>query len=280
MKFHWQKTVSTPMSLVDFIATQCKLSKGNIKKALVFGGGWLTTQGRGKAKRVRRASLSLRPGDVVAFYYDAKLLSQPPQPPQQVAATAEWGIWFKPADVPTQGTTYGDRNCLEYLVQNSQGKSAAHAVHRLDKEASGLIVIAYNPKAAAALSRLWQTPGAVSKVYRAWVNGAPTATSAVIELPLDGKAARTSYQVLSTGPNQTSAELEVTITTGRFHQIRRHLAAAGHPLLGDPKYNPHPTRHGPLQLVAHTLAFTCPITGANIAATLPDAMWPRSEHAG
>lgn len=135
-------------------------------------------------------------------------------------------------------------------------------VHRLDREAAGLVLLAHDGVAAAKLAGLFRDHR-ITKRYRVRVSGqlAVRGPEGVIALPLDGKAAQTEYRV--TGYDQASgtSTAEVRIRTGRLHQIRRHFDVIGYPVLGDPRYgsgNAHPEG---LQLVACGLAFRCPFTG-------------------
>ena len=142
-------------------------------------------------------------------------------------------------------------------------------VHRLDKDTSGLIVVA---KSAEAHTRLAAQFAArrVSKLYLALVHGQVSPAEAVIEAPIGrhpndrkrmavlaaGREATTRYKVQQ--QFQRYALLEVRPTTGRTHQVRVHLASVGHPLAGDATYGkPHPRleRHF---LHAHRLGFRLP----------------------
>ena len=265
---HWKKTVNTPCFLVDFISQNSGLSKSETKKALTFGGGWVRAAHQKKPKRVRRATLALKVGDEVAFYYKATLLRAKLSAPEPIQETHHWGVWYKPVNVPSQGTPYGDKGCMEAQVQALRPKQKIHLVHRLDREASGLMLLAYSKKAAAALSTIWPSRQ-VAKRYWVKVLGAPTQTQGAICDPLDGKPATSHYQV--TARNKNTSELEVSIETGRYHQIRRHMDGLGHPVLGDPKYglgNQHPSG---LHLKAIHLSFTCPLSGKPQDIALPDS---------
>ena len=120
-------------------------------------------------------------------------------------------------------------------------------VHRLDRDTSGLIVVARTPAAHAYLARQWRERSVVKR-YWALVEGTPKAAEGAIELPigrdprnrkrmapaLDGRAARTVYRV--DRAYKGFSLLDVLIETGRTHQIRVHLAALGHPVAGDRLY--------------------------------------------
>lgn len=266
MQLKWQKPVKQPTTLVDFIASHGALSKTATKKALAFGGGWVKAQGTGKLKRVRRATTPLQPGDTVAFYYDERLLKATAPEAKPVQESKHWGIWFKPANVPAQGTPYGDIGCMEQQVKVLSKKSRVFLIHRLDKEAAGLMIFAYSKEAAAAISKLWQDHS-VQKFYQAIVKGQPNPASGEINQPLEGKSARTLYQVIDTDSNTSQVDIE--IKTGRFHQIRKHFDFIGHPLLGDPKYGTANAHKGGMQLLAVRLVFLCPYSRQKIDCCVP-----------
>jgi 23S rRNA pseudouridine1911/1915/1917 synthase len=120
-------------------------------------------------------------------------------------------------------------------------------VHRLDKDTTGVIIIAKNDEAHWKLGKLF-SERKVYKEYRALVWGTPEPTAGVIEQAIgrspvnrqkfivtaDGKSARTRYAVLRSSP--IIAELQAILETGRTHQIRIHLSYLGHPVVGDPLY--------------------------------------------
>ena len=126
-------------------------------------------------------------------------------------------------------------------------------VHRLDRDTSGLIVVARH---AAALRRLQAaiTAREVERVYEALVWGEPRAAAGTIEAPIarsrrdrtrmsaaggGGRPAATEYQVVERF-DRLASRLEVRLRTGRTHQIRVHLAFIGHPVIGDPTYGGRP----------------------------------------
>jgi len=90
--------------------------------------------------------------------------------------------------------------------------------------------------------------------------GQSNAVEGEIDQPLDGKGAKTRYRVISCHPETNTAVLEVEIETGRLHQICRHLAAIGHPVMGDPKYGTGNRDGRPLRLCACELSWRCPFT--------------------
>ncbi len=247
---------------IDLLAAAGTLSRQQIKQAMLKGAVWLR---RGRSEqRLRRATKGLLAGDGLALYYDAEVLALEPPLAQCVADEGSYSVWDKPPGLLAQGTRYGDHCSLLYQVaRQAQGKPRpALPVHRLDREASGLMLVAHSPRAAAALSKLWQAL-AVEKLYQVRVRGLlPGADEGVIDEPLDGRPAQTRYRVLERDPAREETELEVRLITGRKHQIRRHFAGLGHPVLGDRRYGS--AAGGPwLALRATALAFRCPLTGVD-----------------
>src|SRR5438552_3501997 len=129
-------------------------------------------------------------------------------------------------------------------------------VHRLDRDTSGLLMVAKNDAAQASLQAQLKARR-VKKTYLALVHGNVAAALGRIEAPIgrdpkhrmrmavvpDGRASTTGYRVRERFPEWTL--LEVDLVTGRTHQIRVHLAAIGHPVAGDPIYGTGRSRRGP-----------------------------------
>jgi tRNA pseudouridine32 synthase/23S rRNA pseudouridine746 synthase len=151
-------------------------------------------------------------------------------------------------------------------------------VHRLDREAAGLVLVAHDRAAAARLSDLFRSR-AVQKRYRIVVRGNPAAglPSGRIERPLDGRPALTHVTHQAYDPTSDTSVLEVRTATGRKHQIRRHLALVGHPVMGDPRYGTGNKNLTGLQLAAVGLTFTCPFTRREVRVDLPPEPAPPPE---
>ena len=157
----------------------------------------------------------------------------------------------KPPGLATQGGsgTYEHVDgLLDAYVQNGP---RPRLVHRLDKDTSGVLLIAATPGSAAYFSRHFSGRSA-RKIYWALVVGVPDIEDGLIELPLakqpgtggekmmvdksgEGQSARTRYRVLDRAGNR-AAWVELQPLTGRTHQLRVHMAAIGHPIVGDGKY--------------------------------------------
>ncbi len=157
----------------------------------------------------------------------------------------------KPPGLATQGgtkTTEHVDGLLDGLWFDAEGRPKL--VHRLDKDTSGALLIARNSKAAAHFAKAFSSRTA-RKVYWALIVGVPSIEDGMIELPIakqpgtggekmhvdekEGAAARTRYRVIERAGN-TAAWVELQPYTGRTHQLRVHMAAIGHPIVGDGKY--------------------------------------------
>jgi tRNA pseudouridine32 synthase/23S rRNA pseudouridine746 synthase len=245
----------------SLLAALSGLPKGRIKDAMNKGAVWLR-RGRAPARRLRRATAALYAGDRLSLCYDPELLGRKPPRARLLHRLDRYSVWYKPPGLMAQGNRCGDHCSL--LRQAGQAlRREVHLVHRLDREAEGLLLVAHDGEAAAKLSALFANRR-VEKHYRVEVRGAPGPVGAAgcIGTPLDGKPALTAYRVAAVSAGQDTARLEVTIETGRLHQIRRHLDAIGHPVLGDPRYGRGNRNTEGLRLSACRLAFRCPFTGA------------------
>jgi len=146
------------------------------------------------------------------------------------------------------------------------------ALHRLDKDTSGCMLFATRPRVRDAMIGLFRQRQ-VSKIYHAVCAGRVGGDRRTLRGRLDGKSAITHLEVLSA--NRAASHLAVRIETGRTHQIRKHLSALGHPVLGDPAYGTRAaqTDRGmrvPRQMLhAASIRFRCPQTGQAIVAKAP-----------
>lgn len=240
------------------LAAISSLSLSRIKDAMNKGAVWLH---RGKsARRLRRSKTALRAGDELRFYYDPDILALQAPPPVLIADEKHYSVWAKPAGLLAQGTREGDHCALLRIAEQELGRDV-YLVHRLDREAAGLMLIAHTGKAAAALSALFADRGGrMQKIYRVEVKGLLPAQGEFAS-PLDGKSALTRYRLLKLDETRECSLAEVELVSGRKHQIRRHFAEAGFPVLGDPLYGAHNKDERGLQLTAVQLGFLCPLTG-------------------
>lgn len=248
-----------PEDVPTLLARASGLSKLRIKDAQQKGAVWLAHAGR-KPARLRRAKTRLTPGDRLELHYDSAVLALVPPPATLVEDARRYSVWHKPAGLLVEGSRFGDHATLASQVANHfTPRREVYLVHRLDLEASGLLLIAHSRTAAARLSALFQAR-AVDKRYRVEVLGKPGAAGECgrIELPLDGKHAVTAYRVESVDEASGRSVVQVRMLSGRYHQIRRHFEAIGHPVIGDPAHGRGNKDPDGLRLAAIGMAFEDP----------------------
>lgn len=229
---------------------------------------------------VARAGDILRPGQLLAW-------RRPPW--EEPSAPLAWAVLHrdehllavaKPRGLPTVPNGGFLTHTLLHRVR--QASPEAVPLHRLGRGTSGLVLFALTPLARARVSADWRT-SRVEKVYRALARGVPERPAFTVEAPIgpvphprlgsvhaanpSGKRAVSHVRLLEA--RDEASLLEVSIETGRPHQIRIHLAFAGHPLVGDPLYGPgglplpEPALPGDpgYRLHAHRLSLSHPATG-------------------
>ena len=152
-----------------------------------------------------------------------------PSPLREVYRDDHLLVVEKPFGLASQPTRSGGENLYDLLCK-SEGYVGLH--HRLDTPASGLILVALDRSINAQLARDFKARR-IERGYNAVVVGQPPA-SGILDRPLDGKAAKTHYSCLAT--HNALSLLELRLETGRTHQIRRHTAEAGFPIVGDRRY--------------------------------------------
>ena len=231
----------------------------------------------------QKARYAVKLGDVISYVLPKEeVLDYQPEdiPIEIVYEDSDVAVVNKPQGMvvhPSAGHTSGTLvNALLYHVKDLStinGVVRPGIVHRIDKDTSGLLMIAKNDKAHQALAQELKEKKSLRQ-YVAIVHGNLPNDRGVIEAPIGrsdkdrkkqavtakGKPALTRFQVLEHFGDFTLVEL--TLETGRTHQIRVHMAYIGHPIAGDPVYGPRKTLAGHGQFLhAKTLGFTHPTTG-------------------
>lgn len=221
-----------------------------------------------------------------------EVLATAPEPPRHrrgnlpiVSEDADVLVLDKPPGLLTATTPREKRPTLlamvtDYLARNSRG-SRVGLIHRLDRDVRGLIVFSKNEAAYFSLKDQLKLR-TLGRVYHAVVAGVPKAAEGTIRSrlvegpdgrvrsttdPRKGEEAVTHYRVLRSWEGRSL--LEVKLETGRKHQIRVHLAEAGHPIVGDSFYGRGGAEGPALLLAATKLTFKHPRTGAVVTYEKP-----------
>ncbi len=259
-------------SAVELLVAASGLSKQAVKQAMQKGAVWWRR--RGQPQRLRRAKKALQRGDQLFFYYNPAVLAATVEPPRLIADEGDYSVWYKPYGMLCQGSKWSDHCAIHrWVEQHLQPQRPAFIVHRLDRAATGLVLIAHKKSVAAALAGLFERR-ALQKNYRVKVNGdfRRLYSPVTVARSLDGKAALSHFRCVASNGRQSL--LDVQIDSGRKHQIRRHLAGLGFAVVGD-RFHGDGNGDEDLQLTACRLRFRCPVTGRQRDYHLADDLLPR-----
>ncbi|SEL67814.1 tRNA pseudouridine32 synthase / 23S rRNA pseudouridine746 synthase [Colwellia chukchiensis] len=280
-KFQCQIHIEQTISITAAIQSHCQLSVSDIKKAIDKGALWLS---RGKStQRCRRLKKALKVGDVLHFYYDEAVLAQVPTPATLIADLVDYSVWYKPYGMLCQGSKWSDHCTITRWAQKHlTPERAVFPVHRLDRAATGLIIVAHSKSAARALSAMF-AQHQLEKIYQIICHGdhRQRPQPETVTLAIDGKAACSHFSLLAYDAERHLSQLQVKIESGRKHQIRIHAASIGLPVVGDRLHGialqatAQVNTEADLQLCAVTLRFTCPMSHVERVFTLPEPLRPQ-----
>ncbi len=269
-------------ALFDSLAkTDHALSKAQLKQTISKGALWLT---RGKhTQRLRRVKKTLQQGDELHFYYNEAVLASEVPAAVLISDESDYSVWYKPFGMLSQGSKWGDHCTIaRFAQQYFPAERAVFIVHRLDKAATGLILIAHSKKAAQALSSMFEnrttSNNALEKYYQIIVHGNHSLNEQPQEITteVDGKSARSTFRCLTYDKAKEQSLIEVKIDSGRKHQIRVHAASIGLPVVGDRLHGIADNNEARnLQLCAVSLNFICPMTQQEQCFQLPELLRPQ-----
>ena len=165
-----------------------------------------------------------------------------------------------------------DPKSIEALLRIQEGNPALRALHRLDRDTSGLLLFLLSSEHRNSYQDLFRKKE-IRKVYQALLCGHPPSDTVTLRKSLDGKSAETTFRVLKT--HGDFCKVECQIGTGRLHQIRRHALEIGCRVAGDRKYGSQLPLSSiekslPRQMLhAFTVEFKCPLSGKKIRIHAP-----------
>ena len=195
-----------------------------------------------------RASSRVRAGETICLDRPAPKEPEVPRHFEVLAEDEHFLAIDKPAGLPMHTSAKFWRNTLTALLREKYPNEPMQVCHRLDRETSGVLLVARTPEAASWLKQSFALRR-VKKSYLALVHGCPEPTSGTIDQPMklldtpthlmmgvaiDGAPARTRYSVTQRFAMHSLVRADPE--TGRQHQIRVHLASLGHPIVGDKLY--------------------------------------------
>ena len=245
-----------PKLLQDFIAAKLSLSRRGAKEIIDARRAWINR------KCVWMARAKLESGDIVEI---SKAI---PKPPVKFHVRVIWSNDnYLVCDKPAGLSSCGDTKSVESILRTQENIPALTAVHRLDRDTTGCLLVAKNAAAKDAAIEIFKTHK-VLKIYNAIVAGRFKYAHQKIDAPLDGEPAVSVVAREAVGDE--ASFLRVRIETGRTNQIRRHLASVRHPVLGDRVFGLKSARDPRLLQVPRQMLHASTLE-------LPDPMEPRSQ---
>jgi len=272
--------VGDPARLAELLSARLKLSQAGARALVAQGSVHVD------GKRARDATATVAVGMKLVVFVDDTAGSKVALP-FEVRYVDDWFLVVdKPAGMVSQATRADEAGSLDALVRSRH--PTARLLHRLDRDASGLVLFALSEAARAPLQTALEAHQ-IERRYLAFAAGRldgegrvslriardPADPRRRIPLPEHadgGQAAASRWRVVGHGPQSTALSLE--LETGRTHQLRVHLAAIGHPLVGDRLYGSGRAEalHTRLCLHATELIVPHPQTGKRVVVSSPSPL--------
>ncbi len=266
------EVVDSDNNAVDLLAPKTGFSKQKIKQLMQKGAVWLTDK-KG-THRLRRQSKKITSNSTLSLYYDPAVINENVIDAILIADEGDYSVWCKPRGMLSQGSKWGDHCAINrWVEQHLTPQRPAFIVHRLDRFASGLILIAHKKKTASVLARLFQKKE-IKKQYKVIVDGEFPDKTVTFNDEIDKKPAVSHVSLLKYNEKLNQSLVNVEIETGRKHQIRIHLSQAGFPVVGDRLYGNKKNTFD-LQLTAYKLSFPCPVNHIEKTFILNEELQPK-----
>jgi len=277
-------TSDTTNALAE-LSTQCKISIADIKRAITKGALWLSS---GKStQRFRRLKKTLKKNDQLHFYYNKAVLEQEPNQAILIEDMGEYSVWYKPYGMLSQGSKWSDHCTISRWAQTHlQPERPVFIVHRLDRAATGLIVIAHTKKMAQSFSQKFEHHQ-LEKYYMIIVHGDHSQRSQPenINVDISGKKARSIFTCMQYHKDLGISLIKVKIESGRKHQIRLHAASINMPVVGDRLHGSKEkdkmlekrvNKTIDLQLCAFSLSFNCSLGALEVTPFKNKGLYSKS----
>ncbi|HSH25158.1 MAG TPA: RluA family pseudouridine synthase [Massilibacterium sp.] len=270
------------MVLRDYLRTKKQISK-RLLTDIKFSGGMILCNGQEVTVRYK-----VQVGDEVTIIFPKETRSESLQstemPLNILYEDDVLLIVNKPAGIPTIPSRfhpdYSLANGILYYYEKKKIQSTIHIVNRLDRDTSGVVIVAKHRFIHSLLS-IEQKQNRLKRTYEALVSGVVREQKGTIDLPIgrkegsiieraideNGQQAITHFEVLRSF--QSFTHLRLTLETGRTHQIRVHMQAYGHPLLGDELYGGEKIEINRQALHSKEAIFIHPLTGETLTIVAP-----------
>jgi len=273
MQITWQNTAE-PVSMKRFLTTH-GISMRLIKE-IKHGSGEFVVNGD-----ARTGEITVATGDTAGIILPAEAadetVASSDQPIDVLYEDANWLVVNKPAGLtsvpgPSNQTDTLVNRVKGHLVREGAENLKSHLITRLDRDTSGLVLIAKH-RVAQGMLAVEPTAHTLRKTYLAWVSGKVTSAKGTIKAPIGRPTESPRREVMATGQKAITkywveqvfgdqvTEVKLGLVTGRTHQIRVHLTHLGHPLLGDQLYGGDQQLIKRQALHASTLTFKDPFSG-------------------
>ncbi|WP_282109975.1 pseudouridine synthase family protein [Shewanella algicola] len=258
---------------INLLAQASGLGKQVLKDAMQKGAVW-HTHGK-QTNRIRRAKKPLQPSDKLHLYYNQHILNELVAPAELLFDETDYSVWYKPYGMRCQGSKWSDHTTMNRFAElNMQPQRNAFIIHRLDRAATGLLILGHSKKATAAIAKLFETR-ALEKHYQVIVHGKFSSETVQIDTPVDNKPALSHATLITYHSGLNQSKVQVKIDTGRKHQIRIHMASLGHPVVGDRLHGDADNTAPDLKLTSCYFNFVCPLSGKQKTFELPEQYRPK-----